>query len=178
MAPIDGNFLILDMGSAKVNDKADLVVRSENGQWTVDGKKVDWDMIERSEGMFHILSEGKSYRAKVINVDMEAKKVRLLINEKEYHVQVQSDRDVLLKKLGIEAGSGSSQNDIKAPMPGLILDVMAEPGQVIKKGDPVLVLEAMKMENILKAPGDGTIKSIAAKKGDTVAKNQVLVTFN
>lgn len=166
------------MSLAKVNDNADVVVMSENGKWTVDGKKVDWDMIEHSEGMFHILSEGKSYRAKVISVDIEAKKVRLLINEKEYHVQVQSDRDVLLKKLGIEAGSGSSLNDIKAPMPGLILDIMVKQGQAIKKGDPVLVLEAMKMENILKSPGDGTIKSIAAKKGDTVAKSQVLVTFD
>jgi biotin carboxyl carrier protein len=62
-------------------------------------------------------------------------------------------------------------------MPGLVLNVMVEEGQKIKKGDAILVLEAMKMENILKATSEGEVKKILVKKGDKIEKNQVLVSL-
>ncbi|HSH65835.1 MAG TPA: acetyl-CoA carboxylase biotin carboxyl carrier protein subunit, partial [Bacteroidia bacterium] len=68
-------------------------------------------------------------------------------------------------------------NEIKAPMPGLVLDIRVNEGDSIQKGDAVIVLEAMKMENIIKSPVDGTIKKINVKKGLAVEKNQVLVQF-
>ena len=57
------------------------------------------------------------------------------------------------------------------------LDILVQPGQAIKKGEAMLVLEAMKMENSIKAPNDGTVKSVEAEKGQAVEKNQVLITF-
>ena len=60
-------------------------------------------------------------------------------------------------------------------MPGLVLKVLVNEGQEFKKGDNLLVLEAMKMENILKAPVDGTVKGIKIKAGDKVEKNEVLL---
>jgi len=68
-------------------------------------------------------------------------------------------------------------NDIKAPMPGMVLNILVTEGQEVKKGDPLIVLEAMKMENILKSPTDGTIKKIAITKGIAVEKNQLLIQF-
>ena len=68
-------------------------------------------------------------------------------------------------------------NEIKAPMPGLILDIKVEVGQEVKKGDPILILEAMKMENILKSPGDGIVKAIKVKVKDNVEKGQLLLEF-
>ena len=62
-------------------------------------------------------------------------------------------------------------------MPGLVLDILVEPGQTIHKGEAVLILEAMKMENIIKSPVDGTIKSIGINKGNAVEKNEILVNF-
>jgi biotin carboxyl carrier protein len=62
-------------------------------------------------------------------------------------------------------------------MPGLIIDLKVKQGDVVKAGDALLILEAMKMENIIKAPGEGTVKMIKAKKGDSVEKNQVLIEF-
>jgi biotin carboxyl carrier protein len=62
-------------------------------------------------------------------------------------------------------------------MPGLILSVAVAEGQEVKKGDPLLILEAMKMENVIKAPADATVKVIKVRKGDSVDKNQVLVLF-
>jgi biotin carboxyl carrier protein len=68
-------------------------------------------------------------------------------------------------------------NEVKAPMPGLVLNILVEPGQEISKGDGLFVLEAMKMENIIKSPTDAIVKSIEVEKGIAVEKNQVLVKF-
>jgi biotin carboxyl carrier protein len=68
-------------------------------------------------------------------------------------------------------------NDIKAPMPGMVLSVLVSEGQEVKKGDSLIVLEAMKMENILKSPADGIIKKVVANKGTAVEKNQLLIQF-
>jgi biotin carboxyl carrier protein len=68
-------------------------------------------------------------------------------------------------------------SEIKSPMPGLVLDILVQPGDVIKKGDQVLVLEAMKMENIIKSQTDAVVKSVPIEKGVAVEKGQVLVKF-
>ena len=68
-------------------------------------------------------------------------------------------------------------NNVRAPMPGLIIDLKVRNGDTVKAGDALLILEAMKMENIIKAPGDATVKSVKVSKGDGVEKNQVLIEF-
>ena len=68
-------------------------------------------------------------------------------------------------------------NDLKAPMPGLIVDIKVQVGDTVKKGDTILILEAMKMENILKASGDGKIKAIKISIKQNVEKNQVMIEF-
>jgi biotin carboxyl carrier protein len=68
-------------------------------------------------------------------------------------------------------------SEIKSPMPGLVLDILVKPGDVIKKGDQVLILEAMKMENILKSQTDATVKSVEIETGIAVEKGQVLIKF-
>jgi biotin carboxyl carrier protein len=69
-------------------------------------------------------------------------------------------------------------NKVSAPMPGTILDVKVSLGQVVKKGDVVCVLEAMKMENDIPAPCDGVVASINVQKGSTVAANDILISIN
>ena len=69
-------------------------------------------------------------------------------------------------------------NDLKAPMPGLVLDILVSEGQTIQKGDNLLVLEAMKMENNLKATNDAVVKKIKVSKGDKVEKNTVLIELS
>ena len=66
-------------------------------------------------------------------------------------------------------------NNVKAPMPGLVLRIIAQEGDTVKKGDALLVLEAMKMENVIKAEGEGTIKRIAVAPKQVVEKNTLLV---
>ncbi|MBQ0768878.1 MAG: acetyl-CoA carboxylase biotin carboxyl carrier protein subunit, partial [Bizionia sp.] len=94
-----------------------------------------------------------------------------------YAVQINDELDDLIKEMGFEIGASKQVNDIKAPMPGLILSISVSEGQEVKENDPLLILEAMKMENVFNSPRDGVIKSIAIKTGDAVEKNQLLIEF-
>ncbi|HET6521610.1 MAG TPA: biotin/lipoyl-containing protein, partial [Geminicoccaceae bacterium] len=64
-----------------------------------------------------------------------------------------------------------------SPMPGLLVSVAVEPGQAVKAGQELAVLEAMKMENVLRAEHDGTVAEVRARPGTTVAADEVLVAF-
>lgn len=94
-----------------------------------------------------------------------------------HEIEIKDKYDLLLKQLGMDKLMGAQQQDLKAPMPGLVLEVLVKAGDAIKKGEPVLVLEAMKMENVIKAPGDVTIKAVMVQPQQVVEKNEVLITF-
>lgn len=144
---------------------------------TIDGEQLDWDIQHIENQLFHIIHNDQSYRTEILEVDKVAKEVKIKINGKKVTVSIKDKMDLLLEKLGMDMASSSMLNDIKAPMPGLILEINVNIGDEVQKGDPIMILEAMKMENVLKSPGEGTIKNIKVSKGDSVEKNQVLVEF-
>ncbi len=152
-------------------------IELESKKKSIDGKPFDPDVIEIRERKFHILSNNKSYSAEIVEVNHEEKTVIVKVNQNTYHVSVKDKYDELLQSMGLDLSNLKKGGDLKAPMPGLVLKVMVEPGQKIQKGDSILVLEAMKMENILKASADGEVKKILVKKGDKVEKNQVMVNL-
>ncbi|WP_226390875.1 acetyl-CoA carboxylase biotin carboxyl carrier protein subunit [Penaeicola halotolerans] len=152
-------------------------ITSEKEVITVDNEIFDWDVQKISDNEFHIIKNHQSYRCELIAVEAEEKKVILKINNKVAEFKVKDKFDLLLEKLGMSSLASTQLKDIKAPMPGLILDIKVKVGDEVKKGEPILILEAMKMENLLKSPGDGTISAIKVKKGDSVEKNQVMILF-
>jgi len=161
-----------------VNNKKEHSVSFENaGAGTLDGKPFTWDVAEVKNGSFHVIRDNRSYSVEVIKADAAEKSFTVSVNGNKYQLNVKDKFDELLKSLGMDNLNASKVNEIKAPMPGLVLDVRVAEGDEVKKGDPILVLEAMKMENILKSPTDGTIKKINVKKGVAVEKNQVLINF-
>ncbi len=159
------------MFSVKVNTKKSFEIDGN----VVNQNNEQFDIIQIKEGEMHIIWNHTSYAAIVVDTNPEEKSFIIRVNGNEYDVKVQDKYDLLLQQLGMGNLKSTKVNNIKAPMPGLILRFEKNIGDEIKKGDSVLILEAMKMENILKSPGDGKVKNILVKQGQAVEKNQILI---
>jgi biotin carboxyl carrier protein len=160
---------------AKVNDLQFDIELNPNNSATINGKEQPYDLLATGENTWHLLLNKKSYN--IVLVRQEGKNVFLKVNNRPYTVALNTRLDLLLESMGMADMGKSKVNELKAPMPGLVLEIMAETGAAVKKGDALLILEAMKMENVIKSPADGVVKSISAEKGKTVEKNQLLISF-
>jgi biotin carboxyl carrier protein len=165
------------MTRAIVNGDKEFKIDYQSKGIFMDGLPVDWDMVKVDNNRFHILHQHKSYTVDVVSADHAAKAFVLKVNNKTCRVEIKDRFDDLLHELGMDSLQKAKVPDVKAPMPGLVVDVKVEAGNPIRKGDALVVLEAMKMENILKATADGTVKAVLVKKGSKVEKNEVLVTL-
>lgn len=156
------------MLKARVNQKFDFTI--EPGQLKVDS-------ISVKDGVFHVLKNNRSFIAEVLRANSEEKSFIIRVNGNKYTVQLKDQYDELLEKLGMSNSAAARVKDLKAPMPGLVVDVRVKEGDVLKKGDAVVVLQAMKMENVLKSPADVVVKKVHVKKDDAIEKNQLIVSF-
>ncbi len=153
----------------KVNNTFDFKIDTE--------AVLNLDSLKVSDLKFHILQNNTSYKTEIIKADFNKKSYSVKVNNNTYNVTIFNELDALIKEMGFEIGATKKINEIKAPMPGLILSVDVKIGQEVKEDDSLLVLEAMKMENVLTSPRDGIIKYISITKGETVNKNQLLIEF-
>lgn len=133
------------------------------------------DIRDLGNGRFHILAGEKSFNAVLLESESEENAYKIMVNGKAFSVSVEDEFSQLIKKLGFEKNATPKMSEIKAPMPGMVLEILVTPGQKLNKGESVLILEAMKMENVIKAATDIEIKSIHVSKGTPVEKNQVLI---
>jgi len=163
------------MYQVKVNDKASFQVDFSGKEMKVNEQIINWDLVNTQDQQYSIIADGKTFQVIVERIDKQAKQVFLRINNNSYKFDIQEPIDQLLEKMGLNLNANKKVEPIKAPMPGLILKVLVEEGQEIKKGEPVLILEAMKMENVFKATTDAVIKSIKIKEGQAVEKSTILI---
>lgn len=133
------------------------------------------DIISIDESNFHILKNGEAVRAEIVQQDFINKTFSIKINGNAYDIKLEDEYDQLVKKLGLTTAVAYKVKDVKAPMPGLVVGVSVEVGQAVTRGDALLILEAMKMENVIKSPGEGIIKAIRVDKGTAVDKGAVLI---
>lgn len=161
----------------KLNNQQIITVNEEKNGINIDGELLNLNISKLSSSTFHVLLKNKSYRVEVVEKDQKNNKLILSVNGKSISVEGRTELDQLLEKMGIADQKTKRVTDIKAPMPGLILNIFTKEGQAVKKGDSLIILEAMKMENILKASEDGVIKRILVKSGEAVEKNQILLEF-
>lgn len=164
------------MYSAHVNNQVFEIATSADG-FTVNGKAVAWDLASIQAGYFHVLLNDRSYRAEIVEMDQAVKSFTVKVNGKQYPVFLKDKFDLLLEKMGMNTNASARVNHVRAPMPGLIIDLKVKNGDVVKAGDPLLILEAMKMENIIKAPADAVVRSVKVSLREGVEKNQVLIEF-
>ena len=165
------------MYKLKINDKSEYKVENSGGKLLINDNEIQADIQQLNESSYHIINDLRSYNAEVVSFDRSAKTAQIKINGNLYRMTAQDQFDILLDQLGLSSLNANKVSDIKAPMPGLVLKLFVAEGAHVKKGDNLLVLEAMKMENIIKSPADVVVKSVKIKPGDKVEKGQVLLLF-
>jgi len=163
------------IGEDKKEFKVDLDKSLNAG--LLNSKAFDWDVIKVKENSYNIIKDNKSYNVEVLSVKPEEKLFFIKVDGIKYQMNTKDKYDELLHSLGMDSLASKKVTDLKAPMPGLVLDIAVEVGQEVVVGDTLLILEAMKMENVIKSPTDGIIKSISVNKTETVEKNQLILNF-
>lgn len=159
---------------ALVNDQAfDLALDGDTV--TIDDAPADVSFQRVSTNEVLLLLDGRSYPFTAEPQDDGT--VRLTHAGQALTVRVKTERDLLLEEYGVEEGAAAAERELRAPMPGLVLSVLVEPGQEIEEGAGLVVLEAMKMENELRATNAGTIAEVHVEAGSPVGKNDLLVSF-
>ena len=159
----------------KVNEQSTYTVNNEEGQWHINDKAVNFDVQFQPNGLVSLLYNNKSLTAIVENVDRKNKELSLRIDGQTHRIAITEAIDKLLMSMGMDMKAMQKAEPIKAPMPGMILKILVEPGQQINKGDGLLILEAMKMENVIKATASATVKSIKAVEKTAVEKGAILI---
>lgn len=135
------------------------------------------DAVKISEAKYHILKKNKPFKAELVASNFNHKKYEVKVNNSTYNIEISNPLDLLINKMGFKFGKTKHVNSIKAPMPGLILDIHVDKGQEVKEDEALLILEAMKMENVITSPRDGVIKSVSVSKGEAIDKGHLLIEF-
>lgn len=151
----------------KVEKQKDLIV--------LNGQESNYSIEKIATSTYKVFNDQKIFTIDVLS--QEGKNMTLKVGNKTVDVNVTDHIDQILAQLGMDSVQASVVKEIKAPMPGAILNVIVTEGSAVQAGDQLLVLEAMKMENVIKSPGDGVVSKIHVKAKDSVEKNQVLISF-
>ncbi len=163
--------------------KAQIESKEYSVEWNESFTKAISDSIAldctptQNSRVFQFSWSGKTFRAEWISIDKESQEAKIKVNQNIYTVKVVEPIDELLKSLGMGSGSQKKIKELKAPMPGLVLKVLVKVGDAVVKDTPLVILEAMKMENVIKAVGDGIIKEIKVIEGQAVEKSAIMIEF-
>jgi biotin carboxyl carrier protein len=147
---------------------------NEDGRILVNGeaRAVDFRVLRRGE-LYSMLLDHLSFEAVVEERD---EIYHVLMDGDLYEVEVTDERSRRLASAFMAFGDTGGEVSIRAPMPGLIVRIAVAEGQTVSKGETLMILESMKMENELKSPRDGTIHRILVSAGENVEQNKILVT--
>lgn len=155
------------------------LVKANEFDFTFNQADVDAaDMIQKSPTNFNLIYNNRSVNAQVLEADHSGKILRIEVDGESFDVEVKDALDQMLENMGFNKIAGKHIKELKAPMPGLVINIAVTVGQQVHAGDRILILEAMKMENSILIPADGTIKRIAVSAGQPVEKGQVLVELD
>ncbi|MBK6794112.1 MAG: biotin/lipoyl-binding protein [Anaerolineales bacterium] len=160
---------------------------------TIDGKEFEIEVVDdhhvrvagrllevnfesvSGQPVYSLILDGKSYESYVYPGDEDW---QVLLRGRQFQVKVEDERE---KRLRVAAGGGAAEGGefhLKAPMPGLVVAIPVNEGQEVKKGQVLVILESMKMQNELKSPRDGTVSHIKVKAGESVEQKQILLNLH
>ena len=151
-------------------------IRKRRGQITIehDSGTEDWDYVRLTSYSYSILAHGQSH---YLTITEQSDGFHVVINQHTYAVQIKDEEDLLLEQFGYDDTSADLEGQIVAPIPGLISAIVIKQGQTIKKGDKLIILEAMKMENEITSTLSGIIENIVIEKGQSVEKGELLLSI-
>ncbi|MFZ9846656.1 MAG: acetyl-CoA carboxylase biotin carboxyl carrier protein subunit [Flavobacteriales bacterium] len=133
------------------------------------------EMLE--PGRFLLRKDNKVFEIFLLGESEDGNEMEIQINQHYFKVNIQNELDQLLNSLGFKSSDVKKVKELKSPMPGKIVAVMVNEGDEVKPGQPLLILEAMKMENALQAISEGKVEKIMVEKGTSVNKNDILIKF-
>jgi biotin carboxyl carrier protein len=133
------------------------------------------DLVAVSPTEFNAIKDHQSANARLVEANLITKTFTIETGGETFEIAIKDPLDQQLEQMGFGIASNKQVKEIKAPMPGLVLEISIEEGQELIEGDKILILEAMKMENSIVIPGNATIKKILVSKGQAVERGQVLV---
>jgi acetyl/propionyl-CoA carboxylase alpha subunit len=133
------------------------------------------DLVQRSPVEFNLLKDHRSVNVKLVETDRTARKLTIEVEGESFDIEIKEELDQMLEKMGFGAVSNRHIKELKAPMPGLVLEIAVTEGQAVTEGEKILILVAMKMENSIMIHTNATIKRIAVSAGQAVEKGQLLV---
>jgi biotin carboxyl carrier protein len=163
------------MAKIEVN-KSVFEVTKEEQNLILNSNNQSYDIIRLPNGDYHMVMDNQSYTIQVLDKNPSTGELSIRINGRTIQTKLQNKLAELLKSMGMESGK-KKLKEMKAPMPGLVLNVLINEGDEVEEGQELLVLEAMKMENVIKSPQAGRVEIISIQNQDKVEKNQVLLSF-
>ena len=160
---------------AQIGDKT-ISLEKKGDIWSPEGN-TDLELVHVSDTHKRVFAKGKVYNITVLNSGNADGEIELSLNQKRVKAHISTPLDELLKSMGLDNALEVKVTNLTSPMPGLVIKSVVQEGDEVKKGEPLIVLEAMKMENVLKAAADVVIDKINVKAGEAVEKGAVLIQF-
>jgi biotin carboxyl carrier protein len=150
---------------------------NDDDRITIDGQPVELDFKSMAEGqpIYSLILDGKSYEAMI---ELTDEGWQVMLRGQLYQIDIEDERQRRLRMASGGAATQSGELKLKAPMPGLIVDVPVQEGQDVAKGDNLIILESMKMQNEIKSPREGKVARVNVNPGDSVNQNQVLLILD
>lgn len=141
---------------------------------TINGDVFDFKIDSNIENNYSVLYRSSIFDIDLVSFDTDKKLVNILVNGNSFEIEIEDKFDFIIKKLGLRESNSTVEGFVESIMPGLIIDIHVVEGESVVKGQKLVTLEAMKMENIIKSPRHSIIRKVSIKKGHTVEKGDVL----
>jgi pyruvate carboxylase subunit B len=165
-----------DAVQVRIGDATFDIVESDDGSVTLNGRRVEVASAPAGPHSVHLIIDGESH---VVTLEhSHAGRFTATVRGHVVEGQVRTPRDLLLERYGMSNGAEATERTVRAPMPGLVVRVLVEVGATVEVGQGVVVLEAMKMENVLKAPSGGVVSQVHVAGGTAVGKNELLLEID
>lgn len=137
----------------------------------------DLDLIKTGDQTFHLIKDNRSQKVTIERSKTLSTRYTVTMERERFVVDLDTPLDLFIEEMGFASASEDEVNKVVAPMPGLLLTIYVEAGEEVEKDQPLLVLEAMKMENVILSPRKGTVSAILESQGQTVEKGTSLISF-